>query len=86
MATATASEKPIRKTPPRISSMTTVMGTAWPSRNGGRYGFSSMCTVASAADRVMVMIHDVATNPSSTSTNTFPRQNGSRFSSMATDP
>ena len=34
----------------------------------------------------MVMIHDVATNPSSTRTKTFPRQNGSRFSSMATDP
>jgi hypothetical protein len=32
------------------------------------------------------MIQDVATKPSSTSTNTLPRQNGSRFSSIATEP
>ncbi|GIG03289.1 hypothetical protein Cci01nite_83820 [Catellatospora citrea] len=32
------------------------------------------------------MIHDVATNPSSTSTNALPRQNGSRSSSIATEP
>ena len=34
----------------------------------------------------MVMIHEVATNPSRTRTKTLPRQNGSRSSSMATDP
>ena len=50
------------------------------------YGFSSRCTVASADDKVMVMIHDVATNPSRMSTDVFPRQNGSSFSSIATDP
>ncbi len=45
-----------------------------------------MCTVASAEDKVIVMIHEVATNPSRTSTNVFPRQNGSSFSNIATDP
>ena len=45
-----------------------------------------MCTVASAADRVIVMIQEVATNPSRTSTNSLPRQNGSRCSSIATEP
>jgi hypothetical protein len=32
------------------------------------------------------MIHEVATNPSRTSTNTLPFQKGSKFSSIATDP
>ena len=45
-----------------------------------------MCTVASAEDRVIVMIQEVATNPSKTSTNTLPFQNGSRSSSIATEP
>ena len=42
--------------------------------------------MASADDSVIVMIHDVATNPSSTSTKSLPRQNGSRSSSIATEP
>ena len=42
--------------------------------------------MASAEDRVMVTIHDVATKPSKINTNVLPRQNGSSFSSMATDP
>ena len=86
MATTTASLKPSRNTPPRISRSTTVISTAPPCRNPDRYGFSSMCTVASAEDNVIVMIHEVATNPSRTSTNSFPCQNGSSFSSIATDP
>ena len=45
-----------------------------------------MCTVASADDSVIVMIHDVATKPRSVRTNSFPRQNGSRSSSIATEP
>ncbi len=45
-----------------------------------------MWTVASAAERVMVMIQDVATKPRRISTKIFPRQNGRSFSSMATDP
>ena len=45
-----------------------------------------MCTVASADESVIVMIQLVATKPSSTRTNSLPRQNGSRCSSMATLP
>jgi hypothetical protein len=45
-----------------------------------------MCSDASAEDSVIVTIHDVATNPSSTRTKILPRQNGSRSSSIATDP
>jgi hypothetical protein len=86
MATTTASLNPRRKTTPRINNSTTVTGTAWPFRNAGRYGFSSIWTVASADDKVMVMIHEVATNPSSIKTNVLPRQNGSNRSSMATEP
>src|SRR5215204_2107099 len=86
MATTTASLNPRRKTTPRINNSTTVTGTAWPSKNPGRYGFSSIWTVASADDKVMVIIHDVATNPSSIKTNVLPRQNGSNRSSIATEP
>jgi hypothetical protein len=42
--------------------------------------------VASAADNVIVTIHDVATNPSNARTRSFPRQNGNRSSSIAIDP
>jgi hypothetical protein len=86
IATPTASLKPSRKTNPRISSMTIVMDTLCPCRKLGRYGFSAMWTVASAADSVIVMIQDVATKPSSTRTNSLPYQNGSRSSSIATEP
>ncbi len=44
------------------------------------------CTEASADDSVMVMIQDVATNPSSTRTKILPRQKGSSRSSIATEP
>ena len=86
IATPTASLKPSRKTKQRISSRTTVINTSWPCRKPGRFGFSAMCTVASAADKVIVMIQDVPTKPSRTSTNSLPRQNGSRSSSIATEP
>jgi hypothetical protein len=42
--------------------------------------------VASALDRVIVMIHEVATNPIRTRTKILPFQKGSRSSSMATEP
>jgi hypothetical protein len=45
-----------------------------------------MCTAASAAERVIVTIHAVATNPSRQSTNSLPFQNDSRFSSIAIEP
>ena len=51
-----------------------------------RTGSRTKCAVASADDSVIVMIHEVATKPSSVSTNSLPRQNGSSRSSMATDP
>ena len=49
-------------------------------------GFSSRCTVASAEDSVIVMIHEVATKPSRIRTKILPRQNGSSRSSIATEP
>ena len=86
MATFTASVNPSRNTPPRMSSSTIVMATACPRSASGMSGFSTRCTEASADDRVMVMIQDVATNPSRTRTKTLPRQKGSSRSSIAIDP
>src|SRR3954452_795638 len=86
IATDTASVNPFRNTAPRINRSTIVTATWCPCRKDGKNGFWIMCTLASAADRVIVMIHEVATNPSSTSTKILPRQNGSRCSSMATEP
>ena len=85
-ATPTASLNPARNTPQRISSNTIVISTCWSVRTSGANGFSTKCAVASADDSVIVIIHDVATNPSSVSTNSFPGQNVSRRSNMATDP
>ena len=51
-----------------------------------QYGFSSRCTVASAEDRVIVMIQEVATKPSRTRTKILPRQNGNSRSNIATEP
>jgi hypothetical protein len=45
-----------------------------------------MWAVASAAERVIVMIQAVATKPKRTSTNTLPFQNESRLSSMEMEP
>ena len=42
--------------------------------------------MASADDSVIVMIQEVATNPSRVSTNSLPHQNGSSRSSIATEP
>jgi hypothetical protein len=42
--------------------------------------------VASADDRVMVMIQEVATKPSRVRTNSLPPQNDSSRSSIATEP
>lgn len=86
MATMTASLNPSRNTPPRTTSSATVRATSWPCRACGKKGFSTTCTEASAVDRVIVMIHEVATKPSRTSTNSLPHQNGNRSSSIATDP
>ena len=45
-----------------------------------------MWAVASAADRVMVMMKSVAAKPSRTSTNSLPFQNDSSRSSIAIEP
>ena len=58
----------------------------WPANQAGAYGFAIAWAVASAADRVMVMMKSVAANPSSTSTNSLPPHQGSRRSSMAIEP
>ena len=42
--------------------------------------------MASALDSVIVMIHEVTTKPSRTSTKSLPFQNDSSRSSMATEP
>ena len=48
----------------------------------GTNGFSTMCAVASAADRVMVMMKSVKAKPSRTRTKALPFQRGSSSSSM----
>lgn len=86
IAMPTASLNPSRNTPPRMSSSTMVIHNSVPCRKDGTIGFSTRCTAASDADSVMVTIHDVSTNPSRASTNSFPRQNDSSRSSIATEP
>jgi hypothetical protein len=81
-----ASLKPFRKTAPSNPRSTRVMRTSWSRRNPGARGFSARWTAASEAERVMVMIHEVATNPSRHSTNTLPFQNESRRSSIEIEP
>ena len=80
-----ASRKPFRKTPPRIASSTRVTATGWFS-HAGISGFSMRWAVASAAERVMVMMKSVSAKPSRTSTKALPRQRGSSSSSMAMLP
>ncbi len=65
---------------------TSVTGTCQPARTSGTNGLCRMCAVASAADRVMVMMNAVATNPSRNSTSSLPRQPGSSRSSIASEP
>jgi hypothetical protein len=86
MAMLTASLNPARNTAPSSTSSPRVIGTCWSCRNPGVKGFSTMCAVASAEDRAMVMIQEVATNPSRHRTNSLPLQNGSSRSSIATEP
>ena len=62
------------------------MATSCPWTTAGTCGFSTMWAVASAADRVMVMMKSVAANPSRTRTNSLPFQNDSSRSSIAIEP
>ncbi|SIH62205.1 Uncharacterised protein [Mycobacteroides abscessus subsp. abscessus] len=52
----------------------------------GVYGFSAMCAVASAAERVIVIMKSVTANPSRTRTNSLPAHHGSSFSSIMIEP
>jgi hypothetical protein len=86
MAMLTASLNPARNTAPNSTSSPRVIATCWSQRNPGVKGFSTIWAVASAEDRVMVMIQEVATKPSRHSTNSLPPQNDSSRSSIATEP
>src|SRR5215218_10898848 len=63
-----ASLKPLMKTVPSTPSSRRVVPTSRPCKKPSMSGFSTMCTAASAAERVIVTIHAVATNPSRQST------------------
>ncbi len=76
-----ASRNPIRKTAPRMASRTRVSPIGWWKRPCTK-GFSRMWAVASAADRVMVMMKSVKAKPSRTSTNALPHQRGRCCSSI----
>jgi hypothetical protein len=81
-----ASEKPLRNTPPSSAINTSVTATWWPSRKPGTSGFSRTWAVASAAERVIVMMKSVATKPSSTRTKSLPCHQDSSRSSIAIEP
>lgn len=82
MPTATmASLNPFRNTLPSAASSSNVTPN-WCLRNAGKNGFSMMGAVASAADNVIVMTKSVAAKPRRHNTKVFPRQRGSRSSSM----
>jgi len=86
MAILTASLNPARNTAPSTASSPSVIATCSSRRNPGVKGFSTMWAVASAEDRVMVMIQEVATKPSRQRTSSLPPQNGSSLSSIAREP
>ncbi len=69
-----ASVNPLRNTAPSSDTSSSVTSTSCPLSPLGQNGFSSMCAVASAAERVMVMMKSVAAKPSSTSTSSLPGQ------------
>jgi hypothetical protein len=81
-----ASLNPLRNTSPSSATSPRVSGTSAPSNQAGANGFSTACAVASAAERVMVIMKSVAANPSSTSTKSLPPHQGSSRSSIAIEP
>ena len=81
-----ASLNPRRNTAASSATSTSVIGTSAPWNHAGANGFSTACAVASAADRVIVIMKSVAAKPSSTSTKSLPPHQGSSRSSMAIEP
>ena len=81
-----ASAKPRRNTAPSKASRMSVMSTFWSAQPGGAKGLSTRCSVASAADRVMVIRKSVAAKPSSTSTSSLPPHRGSNRWSIEIEP
>ena len=73
-ATPIASVNPRRKTPPSSATRPIVIHSSWPCRKSGTCGFSTTWALASAAERVIVMMKSVSAKPRSTSTNSLPRQ------------
>ncbi len=63
-----------------------MIATWWPERIERRLGFSIRWALASAAERVIVMMKSVAAKPSSASTNSLPFQKLSSRSSIAIEP
>ncbi len=63
-----------------------MIATSRSCKEAGTSGFSTTWAVASAAERVIVTSHPVATNPSRQSTSTLPFQNESRRSSIEIEP
>lgn len=86
-----ASLKPLRKTAERKAMRTSVMTTLTvvgltPCSSPWTKGFSTTWAVASAADRVIVMMKSVATNPSRTRMNSLPFHHDSRCASIEIEP
>jgi hypothetical protein len=69
-----------------MASSASVRVSSCPWRSSSRFGFSTRCAVASAAESVIVMMKSVAANPSSTSTNSLPFQKPISRSSIAIEP
>jgi len=81
-----ASVNPRRNTAASSASRARVTNTASPCSSCGAKGFSMMCAVASAAERVIVMRKSVAAKPSRANTNSLPAHQGRRCSSIAMEP
>src|SRR5215213_1953565 len=78
--------KPLRKIAPRSVRSTSVMRTSRSCKKEGTSGFSTTWTAASAAERVIVTNHPVATKPKRHSTSTLPFQKESNLSSIEMEP
>jgi hypothetical protein len=81
-----ASLKPLRNMAPSCANSTSVTSTSRSCKREGTSGFSITWTAASAAERVIVTNHPVATKPKRHSTSTLPFQKESNLSSIEMEP